>query len=154
MLSSLVAWVPLLKLVHVLSVITAVGANVTYAFWLRSAGTDRDRVLFVISGVRRLDRRVANPAYGVVLLTGVLMVLTGAYSFEQGWIAAAIVLYIAVAVLGIAVFAPAIRRQLAAAEADPTTPTYAAAARRTARLGWLTTAVVLVIVALMVTKPF
>ena len=31
-----------LKVIHVLSAITAVGANVTYAFWLRRGGTDRD----------------------------------------------------------------------------------------------------------------
>ena len=67
----------LLKLVHVLSAIVAVGANVTYPFWLRLAGRDRDRLVWTINGIRRLDRTVANPAYGVLLLTGVLMVLGG-----------------------------------------------------------------------------
>lgn len=142
-----------LKAVHVLSAIVAVGANVTYGFWLRLAGRDRERLLFAIQGVRWLDRRLANPMYGVVFVTGVLMVLAGAYSFETAWIAASIVLYVLVAVLGIAVFAPAIRRQLAEAERDPTSAAYAAAAARTARLGLATTAVVLVIVVLMVTKP-
>jgi uncharacterized membrane protein len=144
----------LLKLVHVISAIVAVGANVTYAFWLRRAGRDRERLLFVIDGVRRLDRTIANPAYIVVLITGVLMVMTGAYSFETGWIAAAIVLYIAVALLGIFAFAPAIRRQAAEAERDPTSPAYAEAERRSNLLGIATTAIALVIVVLMVTKPF
>jgi uncharacterized membrane protein len=144
----------LLKLVHVISAIVAVGENVTYAFWLRRAGRDRERLLFVIDGVRRLDRTIANPAYIVVLITGVLMVMTGAYSFETGWIAAAIVLYIAVALLGIFAFAPAIRRQAAEAERDPTSPAYAEAERRSNLLGIATTAIALVIVVLMVTKPF
>ncbi|GIW20097.1 MAG: hypothetical protein KatS3mg065_0393 [Chloroflexota bacterium] len=144
----------ILKLVHVLSAIVAVGANVTYAFWLRLAGHDRERLLFAIEGIRWIDRRVANPAYGVLLVSGVLMVLAGAYSFETGWIAASLALFVLVAVAGIALFAPAIRRQLAEAERDPTSPAYAAAAARTTRLGLATTAAVLVIVVLMVTKPF
>jgi uncharacterized membrane protein len=143
-----------LKLVHVLSAITAVGANVTYAFWLRRGGTDRERLLYSIDGVRRMDRLIANPAYIVLLVTGVLMVLTGAYSFETGWIAAAIVLYIATAVIGITLFAPALRRQQAEAERDPTSPAYAAAANRSNLLGILTVVIVIVIVYLMVAKPF
>lgn len=143
-----------LKLVHVLAAIVAVGANVSYGFWLRLAGRDRDRLRFAIEGIRWLDRRIANPMYVVVLVTGVVMVLAGAYSFETGWIAASIALYVLVAIVGIVLFAPATRRQLAEAERDPTSPAYAAAAARTTQLGLATTAAVFVIVALMVTKPF
>jgi hypothetical protein len=58
-----------------------------------------------------------------------------------------------VAIVGITVYAPAIRRQIAEAERDPSSPAYAAAARRSTLLGILTTATVVLIVALMVTKP-
>lgn len=144
----------ILKLIHVLGAIVAVGANVTYAFWMRRAGLQRDRLLFVIESIRRLDRRIANPAYGVLLVTGLLMVLDGAYSLTAGWLASAVVLYALTALVGIAFFAPAIRRQLAEAQADPASAAYAAAAARSSAFGVLTTAIVLVIVALMVTKPF
>lgn len=144
----------LLKLVHVLAAIVAVGSNVTYAFWLRRAGRDRAQLLFALQGVRALDRRIANPAYIVLGITGPAMVLAGVFSFTTGWIAASIALYIGVALLGILVFAPAVRRQVAEAERDPASPAYDAAARRTTRLGWLTTAAALAIVVLMVTKPF
>lgn len=143
-----------LKFLHVLPVIVAVGANLTYAFWLRAAGRDRDRLVFAITTIRRLDRLVANPAYIVILVTGVAMVLSGAYSFETGWIAASLVLYVAVAILGIVAFAPALRRQLAEAERDPTSADYAAAARRSAWCGVAATAIAVTIVFLMVTKPF
>ena len=143
-----------LKIVHVLAAITAVGANVTYAFWLRLAGTDQGRLLFAIEGVRRLDRLVANPAYIVLLVTGVLMVMTGTYRFEEGWLSAAIGLYVLTAAIGLTMFAPAIRRQQAEAARDPGSAEYAAAARRTNLLGILTVAIVLVIVVLMVAKPF
>ena len=76
----------LLLLVHVLAAIVAVGANPTYAIWFRAAGTDQDRLIFVIRTVRMIDSRVANPAYVVLLITGILMVLGGAFSFTTGWI--------------------------------------------------------------------
>jgi uncharacterized membrane protein len=146
--------VVILLLIHVLAAITAVGANLTYAIWFRAAGTDQDRLVFVIRTVRAIDSRLANPAYIVLLITGVLMVLSGAYSFTTGWILAAIGLYIAVAVIGIAAFGPAIRRQLVEAERDVTSPAYQAAARLSTTLGLITTVLVLLIVVLMVTKPF
>lgn len=142
-----------LKFVHVVSVIVAVGANVSYVSWMRWAGHDRDRVVFAIQGVRRLDRLVANPAYVLVLLTGLGMVLAGYYSFDQAWIRAALGLYATVALVGIGIYAPLIRRQLAEAERDPSSAAYAAVARRSNVLGALTTAIVLVIVFLMVVKP-
>ena len=100
------------------------------------------------------DRRIANPAYVVVLLSGVAMVATGTYRFEQGWISAAIVLYLLVAAFGIVVFRPAARLQRAEAAADQTSAAYARVASRTWWYSWMTTAVVAIIVGLMVTKPF
>jgi uncharacterized membrane protein len=144
---------PILLLIHVLAAIVAVGANLTYAIWFRAAGTDPDRVVFVIRTVRTIDNRIANPGYIVLLITGVLMVLGGAFSFTTGWILAAIGLYIATAVIGIALFGPAIRRQLAEAEKDVTSEAYRSAASRSTTLGIVTTVLVLVIVVLMVTKP-
>ena len=35
----------ILKLIHVLAAITAVGANLTYTYWMRYAGQDRDRLI-------------------------------------------------------------------------------------------------------------
>jgi uncharacterized membrane protein len=143
----------LLKVIHVFAAIVAVGANVTYAFWLRRAGRDRERLVWTLESVRRLDRAIANPAYILLLITGVLMVLTGAYSFEQRWITLSIVLYAIVALIGITVYGPALRRQIAEAERDPTSPEYARAERRSTTLGIFTTAIAGLIVVLMVTKP-
>jgi uncharacterized membrane protein len=142
-----------LKFLHVLPVIVAVGANFTYAFWLRAAGRDRDRLIFAITTIRWLDRRIANPAYILILATGVAMVLQGHFSFETGWIAVSIVLYVLVAVFGIALFAPAMRRQLAEAERDPESDAYATAAARSMLFGIVATGITVTIVFLMITKP-
>lgn len=139
---------------HVLAVIVAVGSNVTYGIWLHLAGSDRERILFAIRGVRWIDRRVALPGYLVAFVTGVAMVLTGMWRFDQGWILVSIVLYLVTALAGFTLFAPAIRRQVAEAERDPRTDGYEAAARQTARLGVLTVGIVTLISVLMVTKPF
>ncbi len=145
---------PILLLIHVLAAIVAVGANLTYAIWFRAAGTDQDRLVFVIRTVKMIDSRVANPAYIVLLITGILMVLSGAYSFTTGWIVAAIGLYILTALIGILAFAPSIRRQLVEAERDINSDAYRAAASRSTMFGIVTTVLVILIVVLMVTKPF
>ncbi len=142
-----------LKLVHVLAAITALGANLTYTFWMRYAGDAQDRVVWTMQGIRRLDAYVANPAYVVVGITGVVMVVRGAYSFRVGWVAASSVLFVVVVIIGMALYSPALKRQIALAEVDTSSPAYAAAARRSDILGLLTLALVIVIVALMVTKP-
>lgn len=144
-----------LKVVHILAAIVALGANVTYAFWLRQAGTtDRDRLVFTIASIRKLDNTIATPAYVVVLLTGLGMVFSGRFSFSAGWIQAALALYVLAVLIGIFLYAPTIRRQLTEAEADPSSAAYAAVAGRSNLLGIVEIAIVLVIVVLMVTKPF
>ena len=143
----------ILRFVHIASAIVAVGANVTYAYWLRRAGTDRSRLLDALDGVSRLDKFVANPAYIVLLLTGLAMVFNVNIPLTTLWIAAAIVLYIAVAVIGLVLYGPALRRQRAEAEKDPTSAEYRSAAMRGNLLGILTVGIVGVIVFLMVFKP-
>ena len=141
------------KLVHILAVITALGANLTYAFWLGRAGRDPAHLVWVIESIRRLDRRVANPAYIVAALAGAAVVVTGPYSFRSAWIEAAIGIYFLIAILGISVYAPAIRAQLALARTAPESDAYGSAARRSQTIGLVVTAMVLVIVVLMVLKP-
>ena len=143
-----------LKVLHILAAIVAVGTSVTSTFWLARASRDRDLLIWALEGVKLFDRRIANPAYVLVLLTGIAMVLTGTYRFDQGWISAAIALYLAIVVFGIVVFRPAARRQREEAAADPQSAAYARAADRTWWYSWLTIAVVAMIVVLMVTKPF
>lgn len=143
----------ILKVVHILGAIVALGANLTYPFWLRRAGTDRDRVLDALDGIRRLDSRVANPAYIVVFVVGIFLVITGNYSFGTFWISAAIVLFIIVAILGAVAYAPALKRQETEARADIASPAYAAATQRQNVIGALVTVLVIAIVVLMVAKP-
>jgi uncharacterized membrane protein len=143
----------LLKLVHIGAAMVAVGANFSYSFWLRLAGNDRDRIVHTLESIHRLDMWLANPAYVIVLLAGIGMVVVGPWPITTPWILAAIVLYVLVALIGITLYAPAVRRQRAAALADPTSDDYRRAARRSNALGLSAVAIVAAIVTLMVLKP-
>ena len=145
----------LLRFAHVFLAVVAIGANLTYALWLRIGERDPEHLAYTIRGIRAIDRRVANPAYALLLVTGLAMVLFGGVPLAQGWLAVALALYVAAALVGYFVFGPVVRRELAALErggvGDPEYFRFRGHARR---LGILTTTAVLIILALMVTKPF
>jgi uncharacterized membrane protein len=143
-----------LKLVHVLSAIVAVGTNVTYFIWLARAKQEPGHELSVLRGIRALDARLANPAYVVLPLTGVGMVLTSDLEFSTFWIALAIGLYVLMGVLAGVFFGPSLRRQVEIAQGEGArSQGYAAAARRTVLAGGITMVPIAAIVYLMVMKP-
>lgn len=144
----------LLKLVHILAATVAVGTNATAIFWLRHADRDPDRLRFAIGGIRHLDKKVAIPAFGLLVLTGGLMVWFGVYDLTDGWVLTALVLYVGLAVAGMTVMGPALKRVIAAAQRDPNGEAFDAAAQTSLRYTWSSLAVLVVIVVLMVTKPF
>lgn len=142
-------------LVHILAAIAGLGANVTYVFWLTWAEREPAYFDIAVRGVQQLDRRLTNPAYALVLLTGILLILgLRTWPFDQPWLVAGIVLYFVSGIVSFTLFVPAIRRQLTEAEAGrPGGPSYQAAARRSRYLAWLGIAIVVVVVWLMVAKP-
>lgn len=143
-----------LKLVHILAAIVAVGSNVTYFWWLRQAQGEAAHGPFILEGIRGMDARLANPAYVVLPLTGIGMVLLGDLGFTRLWIALAIGLYIAMGAFAGIAFSPSLRRQLdLAVSGDAASAQYAAAARRTTSTGLITMLLILAIVVLMVFKP-
>jgi uncharacterized membrane protein len=143
-----------LKLVHVLAAITAVGTNLTYFVWLVGVRRSNEHSAYVLNGIRRLDRRVANPAYVVLPITGILMVLDADLGFTTFWIGAGIVLYLTMGVFAGIFFSPALRRQVALAEASPVDErAYEQAARRTTVTGIITMVIIAAILYMMVMKP-
>lgn len=143
-----------LKLLHVLAAIIAVGTNVTYFVWLRLVRGARTDDAFVLNGLFALDRRLANPAYIVLPVTGIIMVLIGDLGFSTFWIATSIVLYVAMAAFAGVAFTPSLRRQLQLAQAGGRgSADYTAAAKRTTTTGVGTMLLIAAIVFLMVMKP-
>src|SRR2546430_10861884 len=105
----------LVKFVHVLLAIIAVGFNATYGVWLaRVAREPVPTQSFVLHGIKRLDDWFANPAYVLLAVTGVTMVFVGELRFTTFWIAGGIVLWAIAVALGFFVFTPLLRSQIRA----------------------------------------
>ena len=144
----------LLKLVHVALAIVAIGGTLTYAMWLSLAERQPEHLVFTIRGIRAIDRRIANPAYVLLLVTGVAMIFVSGVPLTQPWLLAALGIYAAAALLGFCVFGPVVRGELAALERGGTSdPEYLRLRGRARTLGVVTTAMVLTILALMVVRP-
>ncbi|MEY2566593.1 MAG: hypothetical protein QOE35_1122 [Actinomycetota bacterium] len=139
---------------HVLLAIVAVGFNASYGIWLAGAGQAPEHEGHVLRGIKRLDDRFANPAYVLLFVTGVVLVVRGHWGFATTWVSSAIVLYVVVAAIALLGYSPALRGQIEALEqTGARSPEYRAAAKRATVAGASTAVGTLVIVFLMVTKP-
>ena len=144
-----------IKLVHILFAITAVGLNISYAIWIaRVARQPREVQGHVLRGVKFLDDRVANPAYGLLLLSGLAMVFVGPWSLTTRWIDGALILYVVAVLLAALGYTPALKRQIQALDAQGhESGEYSAAANRQQLFGIAVAIPILLILFLMVFKP-
>ncbi len=144
----------IVKWIHVLAAITAVGANLTYGMWIAQASRQPKVLPFVLRSIHWIDSRVANPCYVLLLLTGLFMAFTVPIPLTAPWLLTALILYILAALLGILAYAPLVRRQTQLLETKGfDSPDYQAVARRSTWFGILVTVDVVIIVFLMVVKP-
>ena len=142
------------KFIHVTLAIIAVGFNASYGIWIARSARDPEHIGFVMRTIKLIDDRFANPAYGLLLLSGLFMVFTAGYPLTTLWIALAIVLYLAVLILAFLVISPNFRAQLRALETEgPSSASFQDAARGGRTFGILVSILVLGIVFLMVVKP-
>ena len=145
---------PWLKALHVLLAIVAVGANVTYGFWQVRAAREPQHLGYVLRGIKFLDDRVANPAYGGLFVLGIILVLIGPYEFTTLWVAVSIGLFLLMGALTVLVYTPMQRRQIAVYETAGTqSPEFSALSDRMRTIGIVLAILVIVIVFLMVVKP-
>jgi len=144
----------LLKFAHVLLAVVAIGGNLTYALWLRLGEREPEHLAYTIRGIRAIDRRVANPAYALLFVTGIAMVFFGGIPLTRPWLLAALAIYVAAALVGFFAFGPVVRAELAALERGGVgNPEYVRRRAQARALGLATTVMVLAILALMVLKP-
>lgn len=142
------------KFLHVLLAIVAVGFNAAYGVLLARAAREPEHVGHVLRTVKVLDDRFANPAYALLLVTGLVMVFVGDVDLTQFWLATAIGLYLLAMILGIFVYSPTLRSQIRVVEAGGVeTEEFRRLSSRGAIVGGILAAIVVTIVFLMVTKP-
>jgi uncharacterized membrane protein len=140
--------------VHILAAIVAVGLNISYAVWIIRARMDPAHTAFALKGIKFLDDRIANPAYGVLLLTGILLVFLAGYSLTTLWIDIALVLFVLLVVVAVVFYTPALREQIKLVESgDTSSAALTRLAQRGQVAGQALGVIVLVILAIMVFKP-
>jgi len=144
----------LLKFLHVLLAIVAVGFNMSYPIWLARAQREPEHALYVLRGIKTLDDRFANPAYALLLVLGLAMTFMAGIPLSTFWIASALVLYVVLVLVALLVYSPTLKKQIAAlVDGGTTSPEYARLSQRGTRAGIVLAVDVLIIVFLMVVKP-
>jgi uncharacterized membrane protein len=146
--------ITILKFIHILAAIVAVGFNISYAVWIIRAQRDPSHTAFALKGIKFIDDRIANPAYGVLLITGIAMVFLIGYKITTLWIDVALVLFVALIVVAATQYTPTLREQVKLAEAgDTTSAEFTRLAKRGLTFGQVLGAIVVLILAMMVFKP-
>ncbi|TMB98595.1 MAG: DUF2269 family protein [Chloroflexi bacterium] len=108
-----------IKFIHVLLAIVAVGFNASYGIWLaRSSTATQATQSHVLRTIKFLDDRFANPAYGLLLITGLLMAFSAGIPFSRLWLAAAIGLWLVLVFVGLGIYTPTLRDQIRVLESE------------------------------------
>lgn len=143
----------IIKFIHVLLAITAFGSNITYAAWNARSAQQSEHLSFALRGIKFIDDYIANPCYGLLLVSGVTLVFVGKFPWPT-WIITALVLYVVAIVIALAGYSPSLRRQIAALEAEGSqSANYLRWAGRARVTGIATAPFILAIVFIMVVKP-
>lgn len=143
-----------LKYIHVLSAIVAFGANITYALWLARAEKNPESLAFTLRTVKIMDDWIATPAYVLLFPTGWWLASLAGWPLTMPWILSALILYAIVSVVGLGVYTPTLKKQIALAESvGPESPEYKKVSFRSNAVGILLNILVLIVIYLMVAKP-
>ena len=147
------SWYNLLKFVHVLLAITALGSNITYGIWNMLAAREPANVLYTLKGIAFIDRRIANPSYGLLLITGLILVVM--QWGWRGWIVTALILFVLLIVVAVGFYARALREQIQVlATQGPASAAYKQLEGQARLYGIVAVLIALAIVFMMVVKPF
>src|SRR5262245_50608276 len=143
-----------IKFAHILLAIVAFGFNATYALWIVRGQRDPQHLEFALRGMKFLDDYFANPAYLLLLVSGLAMTALGSYPITTFWLLAAIILWVVAIAIGYGVYTPTLSRQIRAlAASGPQSREYRALAARGTVVGIVLAVLVALILVLMVFKP-
>jgi len=107
----------ILKFVHVLLAIIAIGFNASYPIWLARAQREPEHALYVLRGIKILDDRFANPAYGLLLITGLVLLAVGQWGF-RGWVVAGLILFVLLIVVAVGFYSRVVGQQIQVMDAE------------------------------------
>ena len=145
--------VQILLTLHVLAALVAVGATVSYFFWLRRAVLVPESRSFTLETIRMMERRMVIPAYVIVLLTGLGLIDRAGWAWSTPWIELALMFLVVLMGLS-ALYARTIKGQIAlATDGSADSADYDRLHARARLLLALKVVLIIVTVYLMVFKP-
>jgi uncharacterized membrane protein len=143
-----------IKFIHILLAIAAVGFNATYAIWIARAQSEPAHLDFALRGIKFLDDYIANPAYILLLVSGLTMVWIARLQLTQFWLLSALVLWVVAIAVGYGVYTPTLSGQIRAlAKAGAESAEFRQLSTRGTVVGIVLGVLVLSIVVMMVFKP-
>jgi uncharacterized membrane protein len=143
----------IVKYIHIILAIVAVGFNSSYGIILAGAGKNKELLDFALRTIRVLDNRFANPAYAGLVISGLGMLHLGKISIKTHWVLGSLGLLAIMIPLAI-VYARLTRKQLAALAAEgPDGAEYQRLGRINLMAGLAMFVMVFVILGFMVFKP-
>lgn len=159
-------WVlALLLFLHIGGAILGFGPSYGFMILGPMVATEPAHANFALRFQKAVSTRLIAPLAVLQGVTGVLLVAyIGFELFQRGWLIVSIVLYAITLAIGFGVLIPSVRKLVAATSGPPPAPAggapagpppHIAATIRRARMGGMVNALlIMVIVFLMVTKPF
>lgn len=150
--------IPILLLIHVGGAIIGFGPTFTFALLGPMAGKAGPHGgVALLEAMEAIEQKLTVPVAVVTQpLSGIGLIVFAGYAtafFSHYWLWLAIILYVIALYLALFRQNPRLARMIAQAKAGPPTPEFLAMAKATARTGQVLTALLLVIIVLMVTKP-
>ena len=104
-----------LKWLHIVAACIAFGSNVTHFFWLVAANRDAEYRARILSLVKRIDDRLAVPAYAVTIACGATMWLWK-WPIGSSWIGLSLILSVLLTAMGVS-YGPLMNRWIYLSEA-------------------------------------
>jgi uncharacterized membrane protein len=151
------SWYPIFKWIHVTLAVFWVGGGLTLTVLaLRAERSPHPREIATIAGQAAfIGEKFFAPAGLLVLLAGIGMVQSGDIGWGHFWVIAGLIGYAATFVTGVGVLSPLAKKiEAASAAQGPEHPETQALIRRILLIVRVDMAVLLLVVADMVTKPF
>jgi len=150
-------WYALFRMVHVVVVVFWVGGGLLLTILGLKAemSDDPNEIVTLARWAGFVGERLFAPAGGIVLLAGIAMMINTNWGWGKFWVVAGLVGYAATMVTGIAFLSPQAKRIAALSESKGSTaPETLDAIRKILLIARVDVAVLLLVVADMVTKPF
>ena len=150
-------WYALFKTVHVTFAVVWIGGGflLTLLGIIAEQKNDPNEIAIVARQAAMVGEKVFAPAGLVVLLMGIAMMLNTNWGWGSFWIVAGLIGYAATFLTGVGVLSPLAKKITASvAENGPTHPETIALTKRILLIVRIDVALLLLVIADMVTKPF